>query len=91
MALLHYDAPVPSTPMTAPANLMQINIRLSDFGQAEFSVGQKKAQVQQKILRAPEVILGLDWDAKVDIWNAACFVSGYQVVTHDFRADCMMI
>ena len=80
MALLDDDAPVPSTTMTAPAKPMRVNIRLSDFGQAEYSHGEKESQVQQQILRAPEVVLGLDYDSKIDIWNAACFVSDCYIV-----------
>jgi hypothetical protein len=31
--------------------------------------------VQPQMLRAPEVILGADWDYKIDIWNLGLVVS----------------
>ncbi|KAK0223911.1 kinase-like domain-containing protein [Armillaria fumosa] len=32
------------------------------------------SNVQPHALRAPEVILGLNWDEKIDIWNLGCLV-----------------
>lgn len=31
--------------------------------------------VQPDALRAPEVILAMNWDTSVDIWNLGCLVS----------------
>lgn len=31
--------------------------------------------IQPASLRAPEVILGMNWDCKVDVWSTACMVS----------------
>ena len=31
--------------------------------------------IQPASLRAPEVILGMKWDNKVDVWSTACLVS----------------
>lgn len=31
--------------------------------------------IQPASLRAPEVILGMKWDTKVDVWSTACMVS----------------
>ena len=31
--------------------------------------------IQPLSLRAPEVILGCEWDTSVDIWNLGCLVS----------------
>lgn len=33
--------------------------------------------VQDEALRAPEVILGAQWNSSVDIWNLGCLVSSY--------------
>ncbi|KAJ5908391.1 Protein kinase-like domain protein [Penicillium taxi] len=30
--------------------------------------------IQSSALRAPEVTIGADWDAKVDIWSLGCLV-----------------
>lgn len=46
---------------------------LSDFGEAR--IGEvHNGLVQPDIYRAPEVILGMSWTAKVDIWNVGVLV-----------------
>ncbi|OOF98767.1 hypothetical protein ASPCADRAFT_162455 [Aspergillus carbonarius ITEM 5010] len=44
---------------------------LSDFGEARFisSLGTQWKDVQPLIYRAPEVVLRMPWDEKIDIWN----------------------
>lgn len=44
---------------------------LSDFGEARFSssIGTQWEDVQPLIYRAPEVLLRMPWDEKIDIWN----------------------
>ena len=81
------DRPIPSTGMRAPADIKNFHIRLADFGQAEFSPESDKGhEAQLQTMRAPEIIMGLPWDSKVDIWNTACFMSGpappFNVIIH---------
>ncbi|KAL4890117.1 protein kinase [Aspergillus ambiguus] len=44
---------------------------LSDFGEARFSssLGKQWEDVQPLIYRAPEVVLRMPWNEKIDIWN----------------------
>ncbi|GKZ61335.1 hypothetical protein AnigIFM49718_008045 [Aspergillus niger] len=42
---------------------------LCDFGQARFGSNVYTGDIQPYIYRAPEVILRLPWNEKVDIWN----------------------
>ncbi|PYI02933.1 protein kinase [Aspergillus sclerotiicarbonarius CBS 121057] len=44
---------------------------LSDFGEARFSssLGTQWEDVQPLIYRAPEVVLRMPWNEKIDIWN----------------------
>ncbi|KFX99303.1 hypothetical protein V490_01849 [Pseudogymnoascus sp. VKM F-3557] len=42
---------------------------LCDFGLAVMGPGTHEGLIQPLPFRAPEVILGMPWDAKVDIWN----------------------
>jgi len=53
------------------------NSILCDFGGAR--IGRQKFShiVQPAIYRAPEVVLNMDWDHKIDIWNVGALVSGY--------------
>ncbi|CAG8265020.1 unnamed protein product [Penicillium nalgiovense] len=47
---------------------------LSDFGEAR--IGKvHRGLIQPDLYRAPEVILGMEWTSKVDIWNVGTLVS----------------
>ena len=42
---------------------------------AERLSGKRTQLIQPEALRAPEVIIGADWDSKADVWNLGCLVS----------------
>jgi serine/threonine-protein kinase SRPK3 len=46
---------------------------LSDFGEARIG-DMHNGLIQPDIYRAPEVILGMTWTSKVDIWNVEVLV-----------------
>ena len=48
-------------------------IKLVDFGGACF-VGQQAQNRCSLIFRAPEAILGSEWDQRADIWSLGCTV-----------------
>ncbi|KAI0063900.1 kinase-like protein [Artomyces pyxidatus] len=50
-----------------------LTVKLIDFGQA-VSKGVGKGSIQPLFYRAPEVMIGADWDWHVDIWNVGCLV-----------------
>lgn len=41
---------------------------IADLGEARIARGKQTGLVMPDIYRAPEVILGMGWDHKVDIW-----------------------
>ena len=47
---------------------------LCDFGSAMPGDQHHAEFIQPNIYRAPEVILGVPWTYKVDIWNVGCMV-----------------
>ncbi|KIY50038.1 putative CDK4/6 [Fistulina hepatica ATCC 64428] len=47
---------------------------LCDFGQARSSEVQHSGEIQPYQYRAPEVIFGMKWDEKVDIWNLGVMI-----------------
>jgi serine/threonine-protein kinase SRPK3 len=47
---------------------------LCDFGEARIGHQKHKGDIMPGIYRAPEVILGMEWDAKVDIWAIGVMV-----------------
>jgi serine/threonine protein kinase len=47
---------------------------ICDFGAAR--IGEKHSgDVMPGVYRAPEIIMGLEWDSKVDIWSLGVMVS----------------
>lgn len=47
---------------------------LRDFGEARIGPTFPYTNVQPDLYKAPELLLLLDWDKSVDIWNVACVV-----------------
>ncbi|KAL0248312.1 hypothetical protein GEMRC1_003548 [Eukaryota sp. GEM-RC1] len=50
-------------------------IKLVDFGSSCFTHDHLSSYVQSRSYRAPEVLLGLPYDCKIDIWSAACVLA----------------
>lgn len=48
---------------------------LSDLGECRFTDQDNGGEIMPNPYRAPEVILKMGWDPKVDIWNVAMLVS----------------
>ena len=48
---------------------------LCDFGEARSGSTTYHEDIQPYIYRAPEVVLRMRWDSKVDIWNTGVLVS----------------
>jgi serine/threonine protein kinase len=48
---------------------------LCDFGEARIGDKKHTGDIMPGIYRAPEVILGMEWDKKVDIWSIGVTVS----------------
>jgi hypothetical protein len=48
---------------------------LIDFGKAQFGEDTYDGHIQAFVYRAPEVLLKMPWDNKVDIWNLGVMVS----------------
>ena len=49
---------------------------ICDFGEARIGPHKQRGDIMPDTMRAPEIILGMDWDAKVDIWALGVMVSG---------------
>ncbi|KAB8215212.1 kinase-like protein [Aspergillus novoparasiticus] len=42
---------------------------LADLGEARLAEGKQTGLIMPNVYRAPEVLLGMDWDNKIDIWG----------------------
>lgn len=72
---------LPLTSCGLPLNPHRCEVKVIDLGSSCFITDQLSSYVQSRSYRAPEVILGLPYDHKVDIWSLGCILaelsSGY--------------
>lgn len=52
---------------------------LCDFGEARFGSSSYHEDIQPYLYRAPEVLLRMSWNSKVDIWNVGVVVASYSI------------
>ncbi|KAK2865345.1 hypothetical protein FQN49_003671 [Arthroderma sp. PD_2] len=71
-----------SRPMPASTGLPV----LSDLGEARTGNQKHRGDIMPGIYRAPEVILNMDWDSKVDIWSIGTMVWDLAESNHLFFA-----
>ncbi|KAJ6452956.1 kinase-like protein [Mycena sanguinolenta] len=74
-----WDYPVQaavSQPIPPPTveQVLSGSFRIADFGSAQILTHRVTSHITSETLRAPEVIMQLPWDAKVDIWTFGCLV-----------------
>ena len=50
-------------------------VRLIDLGSACFATDPPSSYVQSRPYRAPEVVLGLPYDGRIDVWSTGCVVA----------------
>ncbi|KAE8352419.1 kinase-like domain-containing protein [Aspergillus coremiiformis] len=59
---------------------------LCDLGEARLGTDQQHGDIMPDLYRAPEVILDMSWDCKVDIWNVGLVIWDLFEHCHLFRA-----
>jgi serine/threonine protein kinase len=64
-------------------------VKLIDFGSSCFVDDRLSSYVQSRSYRAPEVILGLPYDQRVDIWSLGCVVAELWTGFVLFGGDCV--
>ncbi|GLD99912.1 hypothetical protein PINS_up008640 [Pythium insidiosum] len=57
------------------SNFNECRIKVIDFGSSCFVTDELTSYVQSRSYRAPEVILGLEYDQKIDIWSLGCVLA----------------
>jgi len=72
MNLIHSDV--------KPENILfesysRAKVKLIDFGSSCFLRDRQSSYIQSRSYRAPEVILGLPYDSKIDVWSLGCVVA----------------
>lgn len=59
-----------------------INCKICDLGNGCWTHYHFVPKIQTRQYRAPEVIMGIDYDASTDLWSCACMV--FELITGDF-------
>ncbi|KAJ0395359.1 hypothetical protein P43SY_000939 [Pythium insidiosum] len=57
------------------SNFNECRIKVIDFGSSCFVTDELTSYVQSRSYRAPEVILGLEYDQKIDMWSLGCVLA----------------
>ena len=62
-----------------PENILLINkgktgIKIIDFGSSCYSNQKMYSYIQSRFYRAPEIILGLDYNLEIDMWSFGCIL-----------------
>lgn len=62
-------------------------VKVIDFGSSSFVSDRQSSYIQSRSYRAPEVILGLPYDGKIDIWSLGCVVAEMYTGEVTFQND----
>ena len=52
--------------------------KIIDFGSASFTTKENISYFQSRPYRAPEIVMGADYDCSVDMWSLGCII--YELV-----------
>lgn len=63
--------------------------RLIDFGSSCFIHDHLSSYVQSRFYRAPEVILGCNYDYKIDVWSLGCVLAELATAQVLFQSDSL--
>lgn len=66
--------PHPRVPGAKTCKLRRPHITIIDFGGAVFEDERHDGRIGTRQFRAPEVVLGLQWDEMADLWSAGCII-----------------
>lgn len=65
-------------------------IKLIDFGSSCYMTDRQSSYIQSRSYRAPEVVLGLPYDGKIDVWSLGCVVAEMYTGDVTFQNDSIV-
>jgi dual specificity tyrosine-phosphorylation-regulated kinase 2/3/4 len=72
MGLVHSDVKPENILL---ASYSRAQAKLIDFGSSCYLTDRQSSYIQSRSYRAPEVVLGLPYDGRIDIWSLGCVVA----------------
>jgi len=65
-------------------------IKLIDFGSSCYLTDRQSSYIQSRSYRAPEVVLGLPYDGKIDVWSLGCVLAEMYTGEVTFQNDSIV-
>jgi len=62
-------------------------VKIIDFGSSSFITDRQSSYIQSRSYRAPEVILGLPYGGKIDMWSLGCVIAELYTNEVTFQND----
>ena len=72
------------------ASYSRARVKLIDFGSSCYLTDRQSSYIQSRSYRAPEVILGLPYDGKIDVWSLGCVVAEMYTGEVTFQNDSVV-
>ena len=68
-------------------SISKAEVKIIDFGSSNFIYDASSSYIQSRAYRAPEVIMGCNYDYKIDIWSLGCILAELYSKTVLFQSD----
>lgn len=72
------------------ASYSRAKVKLIDFGSSCYLTDRQSSYIQSRSYRAPEVVLGLPYDGKIDVWSLGCVVAEMYTGEVTFQNDSIV-
>lgn len=72
------------------ASYSRAKVKLIDFGSSCYGTDRQSSYIQSRSYRAPEVVLGLPYDGKIDVWSLGCVVAEMYTGEVTFQNDSIV-
>lgn len=72
------------------ASYSRAKVKVIDFGSSCYLTDRQSSYIQSRSYRAPEVILGLPYSGKIDIWSLGCVIAEMYTGQVTFQNDSVV-
>mmetsp|Transcript_3651 Transcript_3651/g.6895 ORF Transcript_3651/g.6895 Transcript_3651/m.6895 type:complete len:764 (+) Transcript_3651:318-2609(+) len=72
------------------ASYSRARVKVIDFGSSCYLTDRQSSYIQSRSYRAPEVVLGLPYDGKIDLWSLGCVIAEMYTGQVTFQNDSVV-